>query len=180
MHAWLTRSFLTRVSCTTGHNGRYRWEFTNRAPSTCVRDTKLSSWISNYVALLKCIFVLSSEFPECVGWMYNMSHGGVLILPPSVPFFETACPSRASEGVPFAVSRSSSFACVFQQHEVLVSLTPTLQPLGPRRTKLLSSFCRINIAFHEHSRTSVSVRRRYIRNYIKDISRLNISNILMW
>lgn len=35
---------------------------------------------------LKCIFVLSSEFSEYVGWTYNMSHGRVsTLLPPSRP-----------------------------------------------------------------------------------------------
>lgn len=70
------------------------------------------------------------------GWTYNMSHERVSTLFPSPvqypasPFFETACPSYASEGVSFTVSRSSSFACVFLQHEVLVN-RPQL-PLSSR------------------------------------------------
>lgn len=33
--------------------------------------------------ILKCIFVLSSEFPEYVGWTYNMSHERVSTMSPS-------------------------------------------------------------------------------------------------
>jgi len=75
---------------------------------------------------LKCIFVLSSEFPEYVGWTYNMSHERVSTLfPPSRPISRVSLfqdrMSIAREGVSFTMSHSSSFACVFLQHEVLVS-----------------------------------------------------------
>ena len=70
---------------------------------------------------LKCIFVLSSEFPEHGGgWTYNMSHERVSTLFPSPvrypasPFFETACPSYArvfrSLCLVRQVSRASSYS----------------------------------------------------------------------
>lgn len=146
-------------------------------PSTYVRDTRLSSWISNYAAFSEMHIRTILRIPWIRG-TYNMSHGRVSTLfpPPTLsypspvrypasPFFETACPSRASEGVSLAVSRSSSFACVFLQHEVLVSRPQLFLPSPPApqigRAKSLWSACRINVAFYEHSRSRDNIFEIY-------------------
>lgn len=156
MHAQLTRSFSRVYHARPDTMAEYRSGFTDRVSSTYITFAIQGCHPELVITprFLKCIFVLSSEFPEYVGWTYNMSHGRVSTLllphhPTTLPIL--FCPishvslfrdrmsiARASEGVSFTVSRSSSFACVFLQHEVLVSRPQlSLRPTDRNETVMI-------------------------------------------
>jgi len=66
---------------------KYYSEFIDRVPSTYITFVVQGCHPELVITprFLKCIFVLSSEFPEYVGWTYNMSHERVSTLFPPLP-----------------------------------------------------------------------------------------------
>jgi len=125
---------------------KYHSEFIDRVPSTYITFAIQGCHPELVITprFLKCIFVLSSEFPEYVGWTYNMSHERVSTLfPPPVrypasPFFKTACPSRARVSRSLCLVRQVSRA---SSCSTKCSLADPNSPFLPLRSSEIIMIC---------------------------------------
>lgn len=160
---FLTRLYHARPDTMTEISFRVHWP---AAPSTYIRDTRLSSWISNYAALSEMHIRTILRIPWIRG-TYNMSHGRVSTLfPPlslDIPRLPFSRPhvhrARArvsrSQCLVRQVSRASSCSTKCSLADPNFSSFPPTPRIG--RAKSLWSACRINVAFYEHSRSQDNI-----------------------